>query len=130
MTAGHVESCATLPTSHTDGELWTTRLKWGHVMVGNGSALICRPLNMTVESVHIEVSSNRVIDCEHLRCETRELEVVIRFVLCTPPICILQVRARMHTGVRIFDMLCFIIHIQLQSCEPLLASVLALHNGH
>ena len=30
--------------------------------------------NMTVESVHIEVSSTRAIECEHLQqCETREV---------------------------------------------------------
>ena len=45
------------------------------VMVGNGSRLISTTVeNMTVESVHIEVSSTRVIECEHLKqCETREV---------------------------------------------------------
>ena len=40
LTAAATLSCVpVLPPSrcHTDAELWSTRLKWGNVMVGNGS---------------------------------------------------------------------------------------------
>ena len=49
LTATATLSCVpVLPPSrfHTDAELWSTRLKWGNVMVGNGRALICRPLRI------------------------------------------------------------------------------------